>query len=89
METFGGNRGNQGDRASTRKYVANVVMRPWRVVYALNSVFEPQTIIKYTIEAESRNKAYLRALDEMQEIMSLLNITEDKISIKSVTAIGG
>ena len=89
METFGGNLGNQGDRASTRKYVANVVMRPWRVVYALNSVFEPQTIIKYTIEAESRNKAYLRALDEMQEIMSLLNITEDKISIKSVTAIGG
>ena len=69
--------------------MANVVMRPWRVVYALNSVFEPQTIIKYTIEAESRNKAYLRALDEMQEIMSLLNITEDKISIKSVTAIGG
>ena len=89
METFGGNLGNQGDRASTRKYVANVVMRPWRFVYALNSVFEPQTIIKYTIEAESRNKAYLRALDEMQEIMSLLNITEDKISIKSVTAIGG
>ena len=89
METFGGNLGNQGDRASTRKYAANVVMRPWRVVYALNSVFEPQTIIKYTIEAESRNKAYLRALDEMQEIMSLLNITEDKISIKSVTAIGG
>ena len=88
METFGGNLGNQGDRASTRKYVANVVMRPWRVVYAINSVFEPQTI-KYTIEAESRNKAYLRALDEMQEIMSLLNITEDKISIKSVTAIGG
>lgn len=68
--------------------MANVVMRPWRVVYALNSVLEPQTI-KYTIEAESWNKAYLRALDEMQEIMSLLNITEDKISIKSVTAIGG
>lgn len=88
METFGGSLENQGDRASTRKYAANVVMRPWRVVYALNSVFEPQTI-KYTIEAESRNKAYLRALDEMQEIMSLLNITEDKISIKSVTAIGG
>ena len=88
METFGGNRGNQGDRASTRKYAANVVMRPWRVVYSLNSVFEPQTI-KYTIEAESWNKAYLRALDEMQEIISLLNITEDKISIKSVTAIGG
>jgi hypothetical protein len=63
-------------------------MRPWRVVYALKSVFEPQTI-KYTIEAESWNKAYLRALDEMQEIMSLLNITEDKISIKSVTEIGG
>ena len=88
METFGGNRGNRGDRASTRKYAANVVMRPWRVVYSLNSVFEPQTI-KYTIEAESWNKAYLRALDEMQEIMSLMNITEDKISIKSVTAIGG
>lgn len=68
--------------------MANVVMRPWRVVYALNSVFETQTI-KYTLEAESWNKAYLRALDEMQEIMSLLNITEDKISIKSVTAIGG
>lgn len=88
METFGGNRGNQGDRASTRKYAANVVMRPWRVVYAIDSVFEPQTI-KYTLEAESWNKAYLMALDEMQEIMSLLNITEDKISIKSVTAIGG
>lgn len=68
--------------------MANVVMRPWRVVYALKSPLEPQTI-KYTIEAESWNKAYLRALDEMQEIMSLLNITEDKISIKSVTAIGG
>lgn len=64
-------------------------MRPWRVVYALKSPLEPQTIIKYTIEAESWNKAYLRALDEMQEIISLLNITEDKISIKSVTAIGG
>ena len=89
METFGGNRENQVDHASTRKYAANVVMRPWRVVYALNSVFEQQTIIKYTIEAESWNKAYLRALDEMQEIISLLNITEDKISIKSVTAIGG
>lgn len=68
--------------------MANVVMRPWRIVYALNSAFEPQTI-KYTIEAESWNKAYLRALDEMQEIISLLNITEDKISIKSVTSIGG
>ena len=88
METFGGNRGNQVDRASTRKYAANVVMRPWRVVYALKSPLEPQTI-KYTLEAESWDKAYLRALDEMQEIMSLLNITEDKISIKSVTAIGG
>ena len=88
METFGGTRGNQGDRASTRKYAANVVMRPWRVVYAIKSPLEPQTI-KYTIEAESWNKAYLRALDEMQEIISLLNITEDKISIKSVTAIGG
>ena len=63
-------------------------MRPWRVVYSLNSVFEPQTI-KYTIEAESWNKAYLRALDEMREIMSLMGITEDKISIQSVTAIGG
>lgn len=62
-------------------------MRPWRVVYAINSVFEPQTI-KYTLEAESWNKAYLRALDEMQEIMSLLNITEDKISIQSITGIG-
>ena len=88
METFGGTQGPKEGRESTRKYAANVVMRPWRVVYALNSVFEPQTI-KYTIEAESWNKAYLRALDEMQEIMSLLNITEDKISIKSVTAIGG
>ena len=76
------------DPENMSKLRFNVVMRPWRVVYALNSVFEPQTI-KYTIEAESWNKAYLRALDEMQEIMSLLNITEDKISIKSVTAIGG
>ena len=88
METFGGTQGPKEDQERTRKYAANVVMRPWRVVYALNSVFEPQTI-KYTIEAESWNKAYLRALDEMQEIISLLNINEDKISIKSVTAIGG
>lgn len=76
------------DPENTSKLRFNVVMRPWRVVYALKSPLEPQTI-KYTLEAESWNKAYLRALDEMQEIMSLLNITEDKISIKSVTAIGG
>lgn len=76
------------DPESMSKLRFNVVMRPWRVVYALKSPLEPQTI-KYTIESESWNKAYLRALDEMQEIMSLLNITEDKISIKSVTAIGG
>lgn len=76
------------DPENMNKLRFNVVMRPWRVVYALKSPLDPQTI-KYTIEAESWNKAYLRALDEMQEIMSLLNITEDKISIKSVTAIGG
>ena len=88
MGTFGEIGKRLADPENMSKLRFNVVMRPWRVVYALNSVFEPQTI-KYTIEAESRNKAYLRALDEMQEIMSLLNITEDKISIKSVTAIGG
>ena len=88
MGTFGEIGKRLADPENMSKLRFNVVMRPWRVVYALNSVFEPQTI-KYTIEAESWNKAYLRALDEMQEIMSLLNITEDKISIKSVTAIGG
>lgn len=88
MGTFGEIGKRLADPENMSKLRFNVVMRPWRVVYALKSPFEPQTI-KYTLEAESWNKAYLRALDEMQEIMSLLNITEDKISIKSVTAIGG
>ena len=88
MGTFGEIGKRLADPENMSKLRFNVVMRLWRVVYALKSPLEPQTI-KYTIEAESRNKAYLRALDEMQEIMSLLNITEDKISIKSVTAIGG
>lgn len=88
MGTFGEIGKRLADPENMSKLRFNVVMRPWRVVYALKSPLEPQTI-KYTIEAESWNKAYLRALDEMQEIISLLNITEDKISIKSVTAIGG
>ena len=76
------------DPENMSKLRFNVVMRLWRVVYSIKSPLEPQTI-KYTIEAECWNKAYMRALDEMQEIMSLMGITEDKISIQSVTAIGG
>lgn len=64
----------------------NVVNHPWRVVYALNDSFEPQTI-KCTIEAESWNKAHLKALDEASEIASLLGTEPDKVKVESVSRI--
>ena len=63
-----------------------VVMRHWRLVYALKSVFEPNRI-NYTIEAESWNKAHLRALDEREQIANLLRINPKDVVIESITPI--
>ena len=71
---------------SSDKMRFNVVMRPWRVVYVIDGAFEPQTI-RYTIEAESWNKAYLRASDEREQIAALLGTSLDNVRIDSVTAI--
>ena len=64
----------------------NVINHPWRVVYALDGSFDPQTI-KYTIEAECWNKAYLMASDEALQIASLLGVEPDKVKVESVTRI--
>ena len=61
----------------------NVITRPWRVVYALYGSFEPQKI-KYTILAESWDKAYLTASDEALKIADLLGVEPDKVKIESV-----
>ena len=68
----------------TSKMRFTVQMRPWRVVCVCNTHLGTETI-KYTIEAESWNKAYLKASDEVREIASLLGVSVDDITIESVT----
>lgn len=72
---------------SKAKLKINVVMRLWRVEYALNGVFEDETI-KYSIEAESWSKARIKAEEEMGQIISMLCIEPEQISIKSITSTG-
>lgn len=73
---------------SKAKLKINVVMRLWRVEYSLNGgVFGGETI-KYSIEAESWSKARLRAEEEMGQIISMLCIDPEQISIKSITSTG-
>lgn len=64
----------------------NVVMRPWRVVCVCNTDLGTETI-KYTIEAESWNKAYMKASDEIPEIASLFGIAVSDVNIDSVTGL--
>jgi hypothetical protein len=64
----------------------NVVMRPWRVVCVCNTDLGTETI-KYTIEAESWNKAYMKASDEIPEIASLFGIAVSDVKIDSVTGL--
>ncbi|MBO5969253.1 MAG: hypothetical protein J6S14_12235 [Clostridia bacterium] len=61
----------------------NVVMHPWRVVFVLDGSFEPQKI-KYTIMAESWNKAFLTASDEALKIADLIGAEPGKVKIESV-----
>lgn len=63
-----------------------VKMRPWRVVCVCDTAFGVETI-KYTIEAESWNKAYMKASDEMPEIASFLGIAVSDVKIESVTGL--
>lgn len=64
----------------------NVVLRPWRVVCVCNTTLGIETI-KYTIEAESWNKAYMKASDEILEIASFLGIAVGDVKIESVTGL--
>lgn len=63
-----------------------VQMRPWRVVCVCNTDLGTETI-KYTIEAESWNKAYMKASDEIPEIASLFGIAVSDVKIDSVTGL--
>lgn len=63
-----------------------VKMRPWRVVCVCDTGLGVETI-KYTIEAESWNKAYMKASDEIPEIASLFGIPVSDVRIDSVTGI--
>lgn len=64
----------------------NVVMRPWRVECAISTTLGVERI-KYTIEAESWNKAYLKASDEIPEFASLFGVPVDDVKIESVTGL--
>ena len=64
----------------------NVIMRPWRVVCVCNTALGVETI-KYTIEAESWNKAYMKASDEIPEIAALFGVSINDVSIDSVTGL--
>lgn len=64
----------------------NVVLRPWRVVCVCNTTLGIETI-KYTIEAESWNKAYMKASDEIPEIATLFGIAVSDVKIDSVTGL--
>lgn len=64
----------------------NVIMRPWRVVCVCNTALGVETI-KYTIEAESWNKAYMKASDEMPEFASVFGVSVNDIKIESVTGL--
>ena len=63
-----------------------VKMRPWRVVCVCDTALGVETI-KYTIEAESWNKAYMKASDEIPEIASFLGIAVSDVKIESVTGL--
>lgn len=63
-----------------------VKTRPWRVVCVCDTALGVETI-KYTIEAESWNKAYMKASDEMPEIASFLGIAVSDVKIESVTGL--
>ena len=71
---------------SNKQMRFTVAMRPWRVVCVCDTDLGVETI-KYTIEAESWNKAYMKASDEMPEIASLLGIPVSNVRIDSVTGI--
>jgi hypothetical protein len=43
--------------------------------------------IKYTIEAESWNKAYMKASDEMPEFAALFGVSLADVKIDSVTGL--
>jgi hypothetical protein len=64
----------------------NVILRPWRVVCVCSTALGVETI-KYTIEAESWNKAYLKASDEIPEFASILGVSVNDIKIESVTGL--
>jgi hypothetical protein len=64
----------------------NVIVRPWRVVSVIQTTSGVETI-RYTIEAESWNKAYMKASDEIPEIAALFGVSIDDVSIESVTGI--
>lgn len=64
----------------------NVIMRPWRVVCVCNTALGVETI-KYTIEAESWNKAYMKASDEMPEFAALFGVSLADVKIDSVTGL--
>lgn len=72
---------------SKAKLKINVVMRLWRVEYGLSGVFGDETI-EYSIEAESWSKARIKAEEEMGQIISMLCIEPNQISIKSITSTG-
>ncbi len=64
----------------------NVIMRPWRVVCVISTPNGVETI-KYTIEAESWNKAYMKASDEMPEFAALFGVSLADVKIDSVTGL--
>lgn len=71
---------------SGRQERINVIQHPWRVVYSIDSPLGPETI-KYTLEAECWNKAYLKASDEAFEIASMLGVDPSMVRIDSVKRI--
>lgn len=64
----------------------NVIQHPWRVVYSIDTSLGNETI-KYTLEAECWNKAYLKALEEAMEIASMFGVDPHMVRIDSVRRI--
>lgn len=71
---------------SNKQMRFTVVMRPWRVVCLISTASGVETI-KYTTEAESWNKAFIQASDEIPEIAALFGVSIDDVSIDSVTGL--
>lgn len=82
----GGGQGRMRNEIDMSQVRFNVIMRPWRVVCVCNTALGVETI-KYTIEAESWNKAYMKASDEIPEIASFLGIAVSDVKIDSVTGL--